>query len=132
MPYLPYNNKLKQFSRDLRNNSTLGEVLLWRELRAGKLKGYKFNRQKPLGNYIADFYCKTLKLVIELDGTSHDTKLEEDKRKDEYMISQGLSVLRFNEYEVRNDVDFALIEIKKFIGEFERANKNSFANSDCF
>ena len=66
--YLPYNKDLKAFSRHLRNNSTLGEVLLWMQLRAGQLKGYKFNRQKPLGNYIVDFYCKRLNLVIEVDG----------------------------------------------------------------
>jgi very-short-patch-repair endonuclease len=71
MYYLPYNKNLKQFSRNLRNNSTLGEVLLWNELKAGKMYGYKFNRQKPLGNYIVDFYCKSLALVIEVDGESH-------------------------------------------------------------
>jgi very-short-patch-repair endonuclease len=55
MPFVPYNKNLKQLSRNLRNNSTLSEVILWNELRAGKLRGYKFNRQKPIGSYIADF-----------------------------------------------------------------------------
>lgn len=71
MYYLPYNKNLKQFSRNLRNNSTLSEVLLWQQLRAGNISGYKFNRQKPLDNYIVDFYCKKLNLVIEVDGASH-------------------------------------------------------------
>jgi very-short-patch-repair endonuclease len=58
MKHLPYNKNLKMFSRDLRNFSTLSEVLLWNELKAGKIKGYKFNRQKPLLNYIVDFFAK--------------------------------------------------------------------------
>ncbi len=56
--YLEYNLKLKANSRALRNNSTLSEVLLWKKLRAGGVMGYKFNRQKPIKNYIVDFYCK--------------------------------------------------------------------------
>ncbi|MEQ9300482.1 MAG: DUF559 domain-containing protein [Cyclobacteriaceae bacterium] len=73
MYYLPYQKSLKEFSRYLRNNSTLSEVLLWQELRAGQIRGYKFNRQKPLDRYIVDFYCKKLNLVIEVDGSSHDS-----------------------------------------------------------
>jgi len=78
MTYIPYNKKLNEFSRKLRNNSTLSEVLLWDYLRAGKIKGFKFNRQKPLLNYIVDFYCKELMLVIEIDGDSHDNKYKLD------------------------------------------------------
>ncbi len=70
-PYLPYNKNLKKFSKNLRNDSTLGEVLLWKELRAKKLR-YTFNRQEPILNYIVDFYCKPLNLVLEVDGSSHD------------------------------------------------------------
>jgi very-short-patch-repair endonuclease len=71
MYWLPYSTNLKEYSRILRNNSTLGEILLWQKLRAGALRGYKFNRQKPLGRFIVDFYCKRLKLVIEVDGDYH-------------------------------------------------------------
>jgi very-short-patch-repair endonuclease len=52
-----YDSKLKQLSRDLRINSTLSEVLLWNELKARKMSGFQFMRQKPIGNYIVDFYC---------------------------------------------------------------------------
>ena len=84
MYFLPYNKKLKEFSRKLRNDSTLSEVLLWQELRAGQIEGFKFNRQKPLGNYIVDFYSKKLNLVIEVDGASHwnaDALLKDDQRQ---------------------------------------------------
>jgi very-short-patch-repair endonuclease len=81
--FIPYNKGLKQFSRDLRNESTLSEVLLWKELRGGQSRGYEFNRQKPLEKYIADFYCKKLCLVIEIDGTSHSTPeaVERDRKR---------------------------------------------------
>lgn len=64
--YLDYNLNLKLKARDLRNNSTLSEVLLWKKLRALQMMGYKFNRQKPIENYMVDFYCKALNLVIDL------------------------------------------------------------------
>ncbi len=60
MRYLPYNNALKNYSRELRNHSTLGEVLLWKKLRARGMMGYQFYRQKPIENFIVDFYCPAL------------------------------------------------------------------------
>ncbi len=80
--YLEYNLKLKPNSRTLRNNSTLSEALLWKKLRAGSMMGFKFNRQKPLGNYIVDFYCKPLNLVIEIDGSSHNNRYEQCNQRD--------------------------------------------------
>lgn len=64
IPYQPY---LKELARTLRNASSLGEVLLWKELRSKKMHGFDFHRQKPLLNYIVDFYCYELDLVIEVD-----------------------------------------------------------------
>ncbi len=69
-----YNPKLKQLSRNLRNNSTLAEVLLWNELKARKIFGFQFMRQKPIGDFIVDFFCSKLKLVLEVDGNSHNGK----------------------------------------------------------
>ena len=80
MYWLPNNKNLKEFSRKLRNNSTPGEILLWQKLRSASKMGYTFNRQRPLGRYIVDFYCKPLKLVIEIDGSYHFE--EEQKIKD--------------------------------------------------
>jgi len=74
-----YNPKLKALSRKLRNNSTLSEVLLWNQLKSRKMRGYQFMRQKPIGNYIVDFYCSKLKLVIEIDGESHSERSKEDQ-----------------------------------------------------
>jgi very-short-patch-repair endonuclease len=77
-----YNPKLKERARHLRNNSTLSEVLLWNELKNGKMKGKDFHRQKPIINFIADFFCPELKLVIEIDGNSHDKENAYDKDRE--------------------------------------------------
>ena len=122
-PYLPYDKRKKEFSRKLRNDSTLSEVLLWNELKAGQLKGYKFNRQKPLANYIVDFYCKKLNLVIEVDGYSHDFKHEEDKKRDVILESMGLNVMRIEDIEVKIDLENVLMEIEAFIEDFEKGRK---------
>ena len=103
MYFLPYNKDLKVFSRYLRNNSTLSEVLLWQELRAGSIRGYKFNRQKPLGRYIVDFYCKKLNLVIEVDGSSHyhEDAILKDQVRQQALEQLGLEFLRFDDLDVK-------------------------------
>jgi very-short-patch-repair endonuclease len=90
-----YNPKLKILSRELRKNSTLSEVLLWNQLKARKMRGYQFMRQKPVGNYIVDFYCSRLRLAIEIDGESHGEKSKEDQIRQRKLESLGLSLLRF-------------------------------------
>jgi very-short-patch-repair endonuclease len=117
MYFLPYNKNLKAFSRQLRNNSTLGEILLWQELRAGQIQGYTFNRQKPLNRYIVDFYCKQLKLVIEVDGESHyheDAPIRDAKRQI-ILEGMGLQFLRFDDFDVRRNMAFVLQEIYHFL-----------------
>ncbi len=74
-----YNPNLKALSRRLRRKGTLSEVLLWMQIKGRQIKGYKFTRQKPIGNYIVDFYCSRLRLAIEIDGISHEDKFKEDK-----------------------------------------------------
>lgn len=124
MWYLPYNKNLKTFSRHLRNNSTLGEVLLWQQLKAGQVRGYKFNRQKPLGRYIVDFYCKRLNLVIEVDGGYHfqgDQPLR-DKARQEVLESMALQFLRFDDADVKQNISFVVRAIHEFVEEWERMN----------
>lgn len=122
MRHLPYNKDLKAFSRKLRNDSTLSEILLWNELKAGKMMGYKFNRQKPLLNYIVDFYCKPLKLVVEVDGSSHDNEIsvEKDSVRQRELEKLGLSFLRFDDMEVKRNIASVLRTIDGYIEEFEK------------
>ncbi|MFT7196592.1 MAG: very-short-patch-repair endonuclease [Marinoscillum sp.] len=124
MYFLPYNKNLKDFSRELRSNSALSEVLLWIELRPGTIRGYKFNRQKPLGRYIVDFYCKRLNLVIEIDGDSHHSSeaiLKDDLRQ-KALEELGLSFLRFDDLDVKKQLTFVLDTINAFIDDFEQKN----------
>ena len=79
--YTHYDPKLKERSRELRRNATFTERLLWKYLRVGQLNGYRFLRQKPIDEFIVDFYCKSLQLVIEIDGVSHNDKQRYDKRR---------------------------------------------------
>ncbi len=108
---LPYNPELKARARELRKNSTLSEILLWDQLKGKKLKGYQFNRQKPIGNYIVDFYCSKLGLVIEIDGISHNTKIDKDMRRQKVLESYGLNVIRFNDLDVKKELDAVLRSI---------------------
>jgi len=105
---LPYNPDLKEFARQMQNNSTMGEIKFWCELLRKRKLGYQFYRQKILLNYIVDFYCARLKLVIEIDGTSHLEKTEYDKNKDKDLEALGLKVVRYNDLNVLNN--FELIE----------------------
>ena len=122
MYWLPYNKDLKEFSRKLRKNSTLGEILLWQKLRAGSIMNYTFNRQKPLGRYIVDFYCKPLNLVIEIDGSYHfeEEQKVKDKERQQILEEMGLKFLRFSEQQIRKDMDIVLIAIERYIFEYKK------------
>ena len=124
-PYLPYNKSLKQISRNLRNNSTLSEVLLWNELKAGKLKKYKFRRQKPLGNFVVDFYCKDLNLVIEIDGSSHIHNELKDIKRQETLEKFNLNFLRFDDIQIKQALNYVIDEILLYIEKFESHNNQS-------
>jgi len=123
MYYLPYNKNLKEFSRKLRNNSTLGKILLWKKLRAGSMINYTFNRQKPLDRYIVDFYCKPLNLVIEIDGSYHfeEEQKVKDNERQKLLQQMGLPLLRFSEQQVRKDMDMVLKAIRNYIIAYEEA-----------
>ena len=86
-----------------------------------KYDGFKFNRQKPLGNYIVDFYCKPLNLVIEIDGSSHDNKYEKDCYRQRELEKLGLTVLRFLDLQVKKDMNNVIRGIEIWIEE----NKNN-------
>ncbi len=82
---LEYNKNLKSFSQKLRRDATETEQILWAHLRKNQVSGVRFYRQKPIGNYIADFYCPRAKLVIEVDGGQHFEEANEkyDQKRDE-------------------------------------------------
>ena len=111
------NNKLYEYGRDLRKDSTEAEKVMWKCLRGRKLQGYKFRRQHPLERYIADFYCHEKRLVIELDGSVHDERMNEnyDEVRTQQLNESGIRVIRFRNELVLNNIDMVLTEIKKYL-----------------
>ena len=118
-----YNPKLKEQARELRENATFTERLLWKYLRAGQLPGYRFLRQKPIDEFIVDFYCKRLRLVIEIDGVTHNDKQNYDKPRENRLKELGFTALRFDGYYILENITGALALITNCIEEIE--NKTS-------
>ncbi len=119
---IPYNSALKEKARYLRKNSTKTEVILWHYLKGKKMQHYDFQRQKPLLNYIVDFYCAELQLVIELDGYSHDNKNAQDKDhlREIKLKEYDLHIMRFCNQDIYNHLESVLSTIKEYIYFFEK------------
>ncbi len=115
---MTYNKELKPFARENRNNSTFGEILLWKKLLSRKQTEYQFNRQFTIENYIVDFISRSLRLVIEVDGYSHQFKYEEDQKRDRRLSELGYNVIRFTEYNVKNDFENVRRALNIYIEEF--------------
>lgn len=112
-----YNKNLQPYANRLRKEMTKAEACLWKYvLRASKLKGYPFRRQRPVLNYIADFMCKPLMLIIEVDGSIHE--LEEVRKNDEQrqkaLEEAGFTVLRFTNEEVLTNI----VWVQSFLEEW--------------
>ncbi len=104
---LKYNRQLKPLSRQLRSNMTDSEQLLWSQLRRKQVLDLQFYRQRPIGQYIVDFYAPGAKLIIEVDGSQHfdSEHVISDEKRDAYLSGEGLQVLRFNNLQVLNETD---------------------------
>jgi len=117
---IPYNPKLKELARRLRNNSTLAEVLLWNQIKKKQLRGYQFSRQKPIDDFIVDFFCHDLMLAIEIDGETHNYKAEEDKVRQSRLESLGVKFLRFLDIDIKKNMEGVLRSIDDWIDRFEK------------
>ena len=120
-----YNKNLKQLARKLRKQGTKGEAILWRDvLKARQMKGYQFNRQFIIDDYIVDFISRKLKLIIEIDGNSHVGKSKEDYERQNYIEDLGFQFLRFSEARVIYRIDEVVAEIDYAIECIEEQNDN--------
>jgi len=108
-----YNPTLTRLARTLRTDSTDSERLLWSRLRRKQVLGVQFFRQRPLGNYIVDFYAPTVRLVIEVDGSQHflESQTEYELKRTTFLESHGLRVLRFTNLEVLQGLNMVMEEI---------------------
>jgi very-short-patch-repair endonuclease len=110
-----YNSDMKEFAKELRKNGTPAEAILWNQLKGRKMKGYKFRRQVTIGGYIVDFFCPELMLVIEVDGSSHNGKIEKDILRQKELEGKNLTFFRYTEGDVRNNTDGVVKNISLFI-----------------
>lgn len=116
-----YNKKLKEFARRLRRESTKAEIKLWNNvLRGGQMHGYAFLRQRPVLNFVADFMCKELKLIIEVDGFTHEweEQWKLDVERQRRLEDLGFTVLRFTDEEVFEDISNVESSIEGWIQEY--------------
>ena len=114
-PNLPRNPKLKDKAKALRKAGVLSEVLFWQQVQQKKFHGIDFDRQRIIGHYIVDFYIKSLSLVIEVDGESHDTKGAYDEKRQNYLQRLGLLVYRIEDKQVKQDIGLVMRQLEDFI-----------------
>ena len=91
-------------AKSLRREMTEAEIKLWQHLRAGRLGGYRFRKQQPIGSYIADFLCAKHKVIVEADGSQHHESAHDEKR-DGWLNAQGYNILRFWNCDILNDIE---------------------------
>jgi very-short-patch-repair endonuclease len=103
----------QQRAKELRQNMTSEEKILWQHLRANRLQGFHFRRQQIIDGFIVDFYCHAASLVIEVDGLIHEKQVEYDIERDNILSMRGLSLLRIKNEEIRDNLDNVLIRIAK-------------------
>ncbi|MFC4687111.1 endonuclease domain-containing protein [Epilithonimonas pallida] len=114
---LPYNPLLKTLTKEKRKLGILSEVLFWKQVRNRTFHNIDFDRQRIIGNYIVDFYVKTLGLVIEIDGFNHDLKQEYDLERTKFLESLGLKVFRITDWDVKHNFSVVMKELEDFIVE---------------
>jgi len=113
---LPYNPALKERARELCRAGNLSEVLFWKEIKNGGFLGLDFDRQKIIGNYIVDFYCAEKQVVVEIDGSSHDNKVEYDAERDALLTGLGLTVIHIPDIDVKRNLDGVLLFLQRHPG----------------
>jgi very-short-patch-repair endonuclease len=104
--------ELENRARQLRQEATPAEQILWDALRAGRLDGLKFRRQHPVGRFVLDFYCAARRLCIELDGGIHEQQRDRDAARDQELLAHGVRTLRFPNAQVMNDLPSVVAAIR--------------------
>lgn len=114
---LPYNPALNRLAKGKRKEGILSEVLFWQQVHKRMFYKIDFDRQRIIGNYIVDFYVKTLGLVIEIDGCSHEDKVEYDEKRQTYLENLGLKVFRIQDVNVKKNLSFVMNALGRYIVE---------------
>ena len=117
IPILPANQALRSRARALRKAGVLSEVIFWRQVRAKSFWNIDFDRQRIIGSFIVDFYVKSLGLIIEIDGSSHNDKEDYDNKRQLFLESLDLVVYRISDYRIKNDLIDVMKDLEDFIIE---------------
>ncbi|NQT65906.1 MAG: endonuclease domain-containing protein [FCB group bacterium] len=118
--FLPFRKDLKEKARDNRNKMNRPEAKLWYEILSNrKLLRYRFLRQKPVEDYIVDFFCSELKLGIEVDGESHDEQKEYDKRRTLNLNKIGIKLIRYSNADIMCNLEGVYLDLEKQVKERE-------------
>lgn len=112
---LPKNKDLLARSRSLRKGYVLSEVIFWKQVRNRTFYGLDFDRQRIIGNYIVDFYLKSLGVVIEIDGSSHDFKEGYDEKREKFLESLDLKIIKISDFRIKNDLANVMRELEDYI-----------------
>jgi very-short-patch-repair endonuclease len=115
MPHDEISKIQRTRAKQLRREMTRAETLLWRHLKADRLAGLAFRRQTPMGHYIADFVAHSCKLIVELDGESHDfaERIRHDELRDRWFASRGYRVLRYTNDDVKKNLEGVVLSIQE-------------------
>ena len=115
MPHAVVSEGQRSRAKQLRRTMTRAETLLWRYLKANRIDGLGIRRQTPIGNYVADFVCFSSKLIIELDGESHDfeERQKADQRRDAFFAAEGFQILRFTNEQVMSNLEEVVEAIRR-------------------
>lgn len=112
---LPKNKELLSRAKSLRKGYILSEVIFWKQVRNKSFHQLDFDRQRIIGNYIVDFYIKSLGVVIEIDGSSHDNKEDYDNKREAYLEGLGLFIYHISDSRVKNDLVNVIKELEDFL-----------------
>lgn len=112
---LPYSSELKDRAKALRKAGNYAEVAFWKEVHKRKFHNIDFDRQRIIGNFIVDFYIKTLGIIIEIDGESHNIKEDYDEKREKYLMSLGLTIFKTTNFRVFHDLGNVIKELEIFI-----------------
>lgn len=123
---IPYEAELTERARELRRNMTKTEKKIWFEILADKrFKNLRWLRQRPIGGFIVDFYCPQLKLVVEIDGGSHNEKIAYDDARSKYLESFGLKVIRFQNDYVMKNIEGVFRTLEQMVKDEIKSNQSS-------
>lgn len=122
LAFVPYDNGLTAFARENRKHPTAAESKLWYQLlRMRNLSAYKFTRQKPIANFIVDFYCAELRLAIEIDGDSHAESVVYDAERTKALNSLGITIVRYTNDDILNNLQGVYVDLMRRVAMLKGA-----------